>query len=42
MVFARDAGQARTLKHNVRTDFWRMQPKWFMVVNTDKPREPRQ
>jgi len=39
VVFARDAGQARVLdskralKHNVRTDFWRMQPKWFMAVS---------
>lgn len=39
VVFARDGGDARvldskrSLKHNLRRDFWRMQPKWFMAVS---------
>lgn len=48
VVFARDQGNAcvldskRSLKHNLRTDFWRMQPKWFMVVSTTHRQEPPQ
>jgi hypothetical protein len=38
VVFVREAGEARVLdpkralKSNVRTDFGRMRPKWFMRI----------
>lgn len=47
VVFARDGDNAyvldskRSLKHNRRTDFWRMQPKWFMAVTAEPMQEVR-
>lgn len=42
VVFAREAGRAivldpkKGLRSNVRTDFWRMRPKWYIPVILDQ------